>query len=247
MVKELLARSDDHAGDGRQQIVFLGSCVEFPDCLLRLVKSEIADKAVLRLDGAAALRESIGHRPGLLSLVLVHETSWDHLGPGIFEAMQDRGFMLAIAYRDPARVVPILQSDDPRIRHVGFLPTEVNVDSLLNILRLMLTGYPFIANDVMARLGAIPAEGSNGQAEGAGSDLARNRLRAQTQAHLEKLTPREHEVLSLVAEGLQNKHIADALSLSEHTVKLHLHHVISKLGARNRTDAAKQFLNQRAN
>ena len=58
---------------------------------------------------------------------------------------------------------------------------------------------------------------------------------------LRKLTPREMDVLELVAEGMQNKHIAGHLQLSEHTVKLHLHHVISKLGARNRTEAAIRF------
>nr|WP_269751662.1 response regulator transcription factor [Pseudophaeobacter flagellatus] len=57
-----------------------------------------------------------------------------------------------------------------------------------------------------------------------------------------RLTLREAEVLSCVAEGKQNKLIANRLGLSEHTVKLHIHHVIAKLGVHNRTEAAVWFL-----
>jgi len=49
---------------------------------------------------------------------------------------------------------------------------------------------------------------------------------------------REAEVLSMVAAGSPNKAIAGALALSEHTVKLYMHRIISKLGVTNRTEAA---------
>jgi DNA-binding NarL/FixJ family response regulator len=48
------------------------------------------------------------------------------------------------------------------------------------------------------------------------------------------LTPREIELVRLVAKGLDNRRIADALYISEGTVKVHLHHVFAKLGIRNR-------------
>lgn len=51
------------------------------------------------------------------------------------------------------------------------------------------------------------------------------------------LTPREHEVLLLVAEGLPNKGIADRLAITEHTVKFHVAALFSKLGAQSRTEA----------
>ena len=54
---------------------------------------------------------------------------------------------------------------------------------------------------------------------------------------LEDLTPREREVLQLMAEGLPNKVIAHRLSISEHTVKFHINAILSKLGAQSRTDA----------
>ncbi|MDR7519245.1 MAG: response regulator transcription factor [Armatimonadota bacterium] len=54
---------------------------------------------------------------------------------------------------------------------------------------------------------------------------------------LEDLTPREHEVLQLMAQGLSNKAIARRLGLSEHTAKFHVNAILSKLDAHSRTEA----------
>jgi len=51
------------------------------------------------------------------------------------------------------------------------------------------------------------------------------------------LTPRETEVISLMAEGLSNKLIAARLSISEHTAKFHVNAILDKLGAETRTEA----------
>jgi len=57
---------------------------------------------------------------------------------------------------------------------------------------------------------------------------------------VESLTPREIEVLELVAEGLSNKAVAARLGISDQTVKFHLTSVSGKLGAINRTDAVRR-------
>jgi DNA-binding CsgD family transcriptional regulator len=67
-------------------------------------------------------------------------------------------------------------------------------------------------------------------------------LRRDPPVLVEALTPREHEVLSLVADGLRNRDIADRLGISEHTVKFHLAAVFGKLGATSRTDAVRRAL-----
>lgn len=59
---------------------------------------------------------------------------------------------------------------------------------------------------------------------------------------LELLTPREKEILQLVAQGASNKHIATSLNIAEGTVKNHLHHVLEKLQLRNRAQAAATAL-----
>jgi RNA polymerase sigma factor (sigma-70 family) len=52
------------------------------------------------------------------------------------------------------------------------------------------------------------------------------------------LSDREREVLSLLADGLRNREIAERLGVSEPTVKTHVRHVLEKLRIRNRTEAA---------
>jgi len=55
----------------------------------------------------------------------------------------------------------------------------------------------------------------------------------------EALTPREIEVLVMIAEGLGNRTIAQRLGISEHTVKFHVSAIFAKLGVTSRTEAVK--------
>lgn len=59
---------------------------------------------------------------------------------------------------------------------------------------------------------------------------------------VEPLTPRERQVLELVADGLPNRAIADRLGVSDETIKFHLASIFGKLGAVNRTDAVRRAL-----
>ena len=59
---------------------------------------------------------------------------------------------------------------------------------------------------------------------------------------VEQLTPREHEVLMLVADGLRNRDVAARLGITEHTVKFHLAAIFGKLGVSSRTCAVRRAL-----
>ena len=60
-------------------------------------------------------------------------------------------------------------------------------------------------------------------------------------AEVEDLTPREREILELLADGFPNKEIADHVGVSDGTVRWHLRHVYNKLHVRSRTEAALKF------
>ena len=78
------------------------------------------------------------------------------------------------------------------------------------------------------------AERADVDADGALVPLQRNT------AYAEALTPREVQVLELLAEGLPNKAIAARLQISDQTVKFHVASIAGKLGAANRTDAVRR-------
>lgn len=63
-----------------------------------------------------------------------------------------------------------------------------------------------------------------------------------TEPLVEALTARELGVLALVADGLPNREIANALAISEHTVKFHLASIFGKLGVSTRTEAVQRGL-----
>lgn len=73
----------------------------------------------------------------------------------------------------------------------------------------------------------------------AGKKVIPPQVAAQVAEHLgeEDLTRREIEVLELMARGRKNRDIADGLGIAEETVKVHVRHILEKLGARDRTDA----------
>jgi DNA-binding NarL/FixJ family response regulator len=67
--------------------------------------------------------------------------------------------------------------------------------------------------------------------------LARRRERAERSRRLDSLTPREREILALMAEGMDNREVAARLSVSYATVRSHVRHLLGKLGARSKLEA----------
>lgn len=105
-------------------------------------------------------------------------------------------------------------------------------------MRATLNGSIRVVGE-FATLAAADAAG----VEADGILLARAFTARQTQRDVdfeEPLTPREVQVLELLAEGLPNRAIAARLGISDQTVKFHVASISGKLGAANRTDAVRR-------
>jgi DNA-binding NarL/FixJ family response regulator len=105
----------------------------------------------------------------------------------------------------------------------GFLLKDAPEEQLVAAIRVVATGGSLFAPSVTRRL-------IERFASGTGRSPAAPPV-------LDELTPREREVLQLVAGGASNSEIAAALVVSEHTVKTHVAHILRKLGLRDRVQA----------
>ncbi|MEV4377061.1 response regulator transcription factor [Streptosporangium sp. NPDC049644] len=101
----------------------------------------------------------------------------------------------------------------------GFLLKDVRAMDLVESVRVIARGDALLAPQVTRRLIA---------------EFARQRSRSHPPADL---TPRELEVLRLIARGLSNAEIAGELVVTEHTVKTHVARLLAKLGLRDRAQA----------
>lgn len=170
-------------------------------------------------DGALALTHQ--HEPDLilLDLNLKGDSGLDVLS--------------ALKEEDPARrVVMLTVSDAPddlmqavRAGADGYLLKDMEPEDLLARLREALTGKTVISDALAGRLAiALRAEVQDAQ--------------RRSERDLSQLTDREQAVLRCVADGQSNKLIARSLSITEGTVKVHVKHVLRKLGFRSRVEAA---------
>lgn len=105
----------------------------------------------------------------------------------------------------------------------GYVLKGVGSRALADILRNVVAGESYLSPMLSARLL---------------SDLQSQQPADGMADRLRQLTERQSEILRLVAEGLSNKEVALRLDLQEKTVKHHMTGVLSKLNARNRTEAA---------
>ncbi len=115
----------------------------------------------------------------------------------------------------------------------GYLLKDASPETLLDSIRAVYRGESslgsVVAATVLTRFRDMMAGGEPARPAGTGKSSEES-----------VLTPREHEVLALLARGLRNQDIADELVISIRTVKVHVSNILDKLGARNRTEAVAE-------
>jgi DNA-binding NarL/FixJ family response regulator len=107
----------------------------------------------------------------------------------------------------------------------GFLLKDVTAENLFDAVRVVAAGEALLAPTVTRRLISAFTQLRSAEPD------------AAPQVALTTLTPRETQVLRLVAEGMSNPEIATRLVVTEETVKTHVSRMLGKLGLRDRTQA----------
>jgi DNA-binding NarL/FixJ family response regulator len=113
----------------------------------------------------------------------------------------------------------------------GYLTKDVSPEALVRALRATQTGELVIPRRLAARL------------------LARMSRRSladsiASPAPIDQLTTRERDVLRLLADGMSDRDIAVALTISPRTVETHVSNILRKLDVRNRAEAARRYRNE---
>jgi DNA-binding NarL/FixJ family response regulator len=196
----------------------------------------VVDQSRLRCD---CLKLALAHQPrrwrvtdvavaGELVRLLRHGEMFDVILVGGSTCahidLLDIALLAAAAPHTPILVAA--ECDDPERAHAilragarGFLPTSHSLKVLMGALERVRAGGTYVPLALTEATPAAPAE--------------------RTRCGLwRELTRRQRDVLELIAEGKSNKLIAEALSMSESTVKAHVKQIIRRLNVANRTQAA---------
>jgi DNA-binding NarL/FixJ family response regulator len=131
--------------------------------------------------------------------------------------------LILVAYEPEARA---LQSTAFLAGASGCLSKELIAPAYLAAVQQLVENRLLFPSEVMRR-------------------AARQQQVSARETHLEDLTKRELEILSMAAEGMRNRAIASQLNISYHTAMKHMSNIISKLHVNNRTEASMLFLRSR--
>ncbi|HVR05880.1 MAG TPA: response regulator transcription factor [Solirubrobacteraceae bacterium] len=115
----------------------------------------------------------------------------------------------------------------------GYLLKDMRADRLVSSVRQAAEGDMVLSAEVARALRAHVRAGAD-----ASLSADEDKRAAQDAGERAALTPREEEVLRLIAEGADNAAIGQALSISPHTVKQYVANIFEKLGVRSRVQAA---------
>ncbi|HEX4266030.1 MAG TPA: response regulator transcription factor [Verrucomicrobiae bacterium] len=169
--------------------------------------------------GEEALRVIPGHQPAVVLMdIQLPKMSGVECVARLKELMPSVQVIMLTVYQDPDRIFRALRAGAS-----GYLLKRATPDMVLNAVR-----------DVQQ--GGVPMS-----AEIARKVIGYFQIQPTAAPELEKLSPREIEILNLIAPGFSNKEIADRLGISIESIRWHLKNIYHKLHVHSRTEAASKI------
>lgn len=203
---------------------------------LRTILDAQADIEVLAVghDGIAAEQLFDSHQPDILltDIQMPNRTGLEAAG-SILQKWPEARIVLLTTFADDEYIVNAL-----KVGAKGYLIKQ-DVATIAPALRLVMNGQSVLGSEVLGRVDSLIHNKNREQDEAPAIASARTEAaRTDTTSPLTALTSREYEVTELVASGLDNREIANALFVSEGTVRNTISSVLQKLDLKNRTQLA---------
>ncbi len=219
--------------------VFIGPQKSFTQTVMRIVDEEIDDVCPVRHETVTEFLNTLPTMSSPVRVIIVDACLCEnviqdvkelaHADSEDFPMQQAPG--VVVAYWNECQGKHVFEDIGGTAEVQGFLPMNQNIDIWLAVMRLFLSGGTY-----------FPPELQEIQLETESSTAAEHVATDTEESKKDVLTQREVAVMEEVVNGLQNKQIAAKLKVSEHTIKLHIHHIITKLQVSNRTAAAMKFV-----
>lgn len=183
-----------------------------------------ADLEVAVAEGAEAALHQVAEVPPPPGVVVVDASLADHDPPSLVQRIRQAAPETRVIVMDlvpgPEDVVEFVKAGAS-----GFIMKDATVEVLVQTIRAVAAGRDVLPPALTGTLFSHIAQ-----------QAARHPRRRVLRAV--RMTPREREIIELIAEGLSNKQIARRAHISPHTVKSHVHNILEKLALQSRLQVA---------
>jgi DNA-binding NarL/FixJ family response regulator len=183
-------------------------------------------------DGVEAVERSRSERPDIVLMDLrMPRLEGAQATRQILASLPETRVLVLTTYADDEFLFPALQAGAR-----GYLTKDATAEEIEHAIRALIAGHTHLDPAVQQRLVTAVLEQTPPTPAGEPAPAPASASGANLP---DELTPREVEVLKLIAAGLSNNEIADKLVLSNATVKTHINRIFYKTGARDRAQAVR--------
>ena len=204
---------------GQKTVLIVDEVPIFRQTLAKLIKEKGIASVVLETGSAQQAKAEIAVRS--IQMIILDLSLPDHQALRLLEYTKQqqpacRGVMLLKDRHSDELMAAI------RLEADGFLTKKHEADEMLELLEKAMAGQ-MVISDSLTNVLAVNLRSGEEKEDDKNTDC---------------LTSREQEVLGYIASGMSNKAIASRLSITDGTVKVHVKHMLKKLGFRSRVEAA---------